>query len=158
MRLLQPVELAPVRGPSVAKPPLVDCWLSRLQETSHVVRSHDNWVLTPWPVNGEGRQGVSGLNSILALFEILARGKKVQEIQFDLLYLNQACVSKEKTYFHTRHLRQWRLKTALYTSDIQISYMHLCCFTSVCPFVRCCVEGKLCRKLFCTLFCLVLIK
>ena len=35
---------------------------------------------------------------------------------------------------------------ALYTSDIQISYTHICCSTYVCPFVRCCVEGKICRK------------
>ena len=40
----------------------------------------------------------------------------------------------------------WRLQTALYTSDTQISYTHLCCFTSVCPFVRYCVEGKISRK------------
>ena len=31
-------------------------------------------------------------------------------------------------------------------SDIQISSTHICCFTSVWPFVRCCVEGKISRK------------
>ena len=37
--------------------------------------------------------------------------------------------------FHTRHLREWSLKTALYASDIQISYTHLCCFTYVRSYV-----------------------
>ena len=35
-------------------------------------------------------------------------------------------------HFHTRQLQEWRLKTSLYASDIQISDRLLCCFTSVC--------------------------
>ena len=48
-----------------------------------------------------------------------------------------------EVHFHTRRLREWRrFQTALYITDIQITSTHNCCFTSVGPFVRCCVEGK----------------
>ena len=34
----------------------------------------------------------------------------------------------------------------IFISDIQISFYHISCFISVCPFIRRCVEGIICRK------------
>ena len=61
-----------------------------------------------------------------------------------VIFILFASLPSRSRHFHTRHLREWRrFQTALCTSDIQISSTRIlfCCFTSVCPFVRCCVEG-----------------
>ena len=88
-------------------------------------------------------------------FPFLFFSRHIYVIVFHVIFILSASLPSRSRHFHTRHLRKWRwFQTALYTSDIQISSTHIICyFTSVCPFVRCCVEDKIC-----TLFCLVLPK
>ena len=69
-------------------------------------------------------------------------------------------ICAEKVLWHWKSLRlknsqQWckKSKSTEMTASVQGNkskrtrgYTHICCFTSVCPFVCCCVEGKICRK------------
>ena len=53
------------------------------------------------------------------LMENLRRGKSLEVLLRSLVFNAQATISGRNTI---HHLREWRLKTTLYTSDIQISY------------------------------------
>ena len=51
-------------------------------------------------------------------------------------------ISHNKTGELLKQKNLWNL----FISDIQTSFDHISSFISVCPFVRCCVEGKICQK------------